>query len=712
MSKFWLNLIASSSILLPIASVSCSYIQPNKNIFIIEKNESNSTLNALPMLSGVYEKRNSLHDTLSGNYLLRYAYVGESKFDYLNNYFQRDGISGKFLKFGLINSIELIDSKNQSHVFDTDSSDEFINPSDLVKRDINRGYKNYIYDLVSQNPKSINSLNFKAVLANAKTIKFNLNTNKHWYDGNAQKTNFALQGNDFANSFIQANLTLTQLNNLSLIGFNNVINPTNFEKNSIKFNLNDNKNTDLLLQEIIENKIFSAYNPDNFSIGSYVLKTNDLKHSEYVSVEKNDIAKVIIKYNPIGKVDEQTHRLHILNEYSQGLISSQEISLFNNYQQQQLISDFKSKLNNTKLSIISTFNDSNQEKLMFKDKLEHKNINNIYESLMYGSDDKNTDYNTFYTGFGFRFRNLISQLLNKYSLNYIALKTHYYDDFISPDANISNAKQTNYERVVDAIDHFNKQTLYLNNSSSLIYSHQHRDKYFDSKSFLDIFEQLKTDNFDLISQEITALLNEFYKLNNIDELKTVDFYVPLNLGLIDTNLQKIISQLFNSIDKRLSVKLVDLNSPQANKYYVKHNFKGQNTIEYLTELLNLSDNNLIYALEHIDQHKFAYLAKFKTEFIEFFAPKSVKDMDKLMNSEPIEYLNKVNEFVFKLHSKFTYFEIINLINEIKTLYSVPYNLNSNVDLDSFKYELIQPWFIKPTRADNLTYFEDIKLKEE
>ncbi|AIA29542.1 lipoprotein [Mycoplasmopsis californica] len=701
--KYLSGLTLFSFLPLPLSCVAALKIP--KSTYIIEKNSPNTNLTQFHPISGIFAQRSTLNDSLTGNYLLRYAYVGESKYDYLNKYFQKDGISAKFLKFGIIDGIKIIDSNGTEHIFDTDSSNEFQNPHDFVKPDINRGYKKYIYQIYSKNKKSINSRHFFNVLKDAKSIEFSIPQNKPWFDNEGKQTGLLISGFDVLNSLINANLSKQQLRELELVGFNNVLNKNNFEQNRVFFALNSTKNFQLLLEQIVSNKIFSAYSQHGYFGGAYAMRVNDFKHTEYISLTNADIKRVLVKYNPVGKVDRNTHRLHILNEYEQGLITSEYLSLFNSSQQQNLLDKFKSQNSAVKLNIIQTPNIKTQT-LMFKDRIELNKTRNLYEQLMYGFDETKIDWLNFYSGFGFKFRNLITQVLNKYSLNFSAKKTHYYDNFINPEAKISNANNTNYQRVIDAIDHVNKNVIYTDKMTKY-YSESTKEHYYLTTSFLDSLKQIKSPYYSEIKLSLNRLLDKFYTENLIKNTEKIVFVLPLELEFLNSSLADVISLAMNELDSRLIVKLVDVSSELAKKYYNKHEFVSKNTMEYLNNLFLTKDNNLIRALEFLDSKNTPNLTKIKQHFENFFGNLNT---DKILTG--VNYPAKINEFIFQIHQKLTYWEIINLINEIKILYSVPYNLSASVDLESFKYELVQPWIIKPTRDDNLVYYEDIKIKEE
>ncbi|QBF34565.1 hypothetical protein EG856_01320 [Mycoplasmopsis phocirhinis] len=701
--KIILSLITCST--LPLVAFSCSKTHTAKNIFIIEKNEANNNYNNVPKLGGIYAKRNSLHDSLSGNYLLRYKYIGEAKYDYLNNYFFADGISAKYLKFGLINKIQIIDNNQNISVFDSDDDIEFKVPKNLIKRDINRGFKNYIYSLVSPNPRSINSQNFTNKLQQAKSIKFYFKPNQFWFDKQGKQTQFKVLPNDLLNSLRNANLNEQQTQNLTLFGFDiNLVSQNNFTNDYAQFNISKIDNIELFLNEIIENKLFSAYKP-NYYAGAFYLSSNDLKHTKYIALTNSDIKQVIIKYNPAGQTDNQTHRIHILNEYEQGLVSSQDISIFNDAQQNNLIRKFKSGNKNIKLNILKTKNDSQNKYLSFNLKPNSSQIDPLYRMLMYGTNNNSgINWNHFYQGLGFEFRNNITQIINKFSLNFIVAKTQYYDNFISPDANISNAKNTNYLKIIDAIDHINENALFLDKKIYKYYAEQNKNHFFSKDSYLDIYKQLQSPWYSSIKNNITRILNKFYlTLNNEQKSKKIHFVIPLNIQKIETKMLNILNEIFNSIDPRLVIKIVDLNNNLTKQYYSIFNINSQNTIDYLVDLIE--QQNLLNAFKYVDIKLFPNLKKFAQ-----FMHANLEQQD--LTSKNKNLTSKLKKAVFDFHTQFNYFDIIKIINEIKILYSVPYNIDSNVDLANFKYELIQPWFSKPTREDELIYFEDIKLRKD
>lgn len=691
---------------LPLALVcsSCSSLyKVDKQTYVIEVNNQNETFNNLSKVSGVYEPRKTLHDTLTGNYLLRYKYKNETKYDYLNNYFYRNGVSAKFLKFGIIDEIHLVDEQNSTHIFNTDEDSQINNVTDFIHPDINRGYKNPIYQIQTNNQNSINSSFFSQKLASSKLIRFKVKNNIYWYDKD-KKTDTLINAKDIEKSIEKANLSSQQTNELKAFGIEKMDFTTNENNSYFEIKLNNNFKAELFLDLIINNKIFSAYS-DKFNYSEYYLVKNDLKHTLYKSLNNaNDIQSVLIKYNVVGKVDKPTHAKHLLNEYQQGLLSSNLLDDFSDVQQKQLIRDFNSN-KGIKLSIVQNFSNNIVNTIMFKDFIDKPDMNNIFEIMMYGKNkDKNSQISQFYSQNNVDFRNNITQIINKYTLNFIANKTNYYDNFISPNAIISNAQNTNYLKVIDANDHVSKGQINLAKNIEF-YPQDLKKNYYNAESFLNVDKQLKSLHFESISKNITKIIDNFYKENPNIKDKKINFILPLKLESLDTRIIEKLNKIFNEINQNLQVNIVDIHSKIAKKYYNFSNYTANNTIEYINKLLLTSNNNLINALTNSDVSKYKILNKTKDLLMKFI------DQNKItLNLNDKQFLEKMSEFSIKLHNKFSYFEIIKLINEIKLLYSLPYNLSSNIDLDSFKYELIQPWIIKPTREDNLIYFEDIKME--
>ncbi|MCR8966641.1 OppA family ABC transporter substrate-binding lipoprotein [Mycoplasma zalophidermidis] len=715
MSKRYLSSILPLCIT-PLTVLGCTTRQNiAKNVYVLEKNGVNDTYLNLPKTGGVWGYKNTLHDSLVGNYIFRYKFVGEAKYDYLNKYFARNGIVGKFRKFGIIDKITIITKNGQKHLFDTDSEDEFKNPSKLIKVDINRGYKNYIYDLVSSNPKSINSENFTNCLSNSKQVIFHIKSDLFWYD-KGQKTNTKVTGLDVLKSIKSAVLTNKNLKHLSLLGFdtkNSLTFNNNYSDSEFKFNIVEVPNVNLLLNEFANNKIFTAYRDNEWSAGAYSLIINDLKHTEYIANFQQDLKKVILKYNPVGSVELQTHRIHLMNEYEQGLITSQTIDEFDNLQQSKYIRDFKSQNNGVKLNIVQTKNNSSINVLLPR----FKTISNIsdvdlYDKFMYESDVINKNESTFYNGRGFVLRNNLQQIINKFTLNFNLYKTQYYDNLISPNALISNAKNTNYIRILDAIDHLNKAVIFTESQKIEYYSQVLKEDYYKKDSYLDLKTQLKSRWFNEIKNNINLLLNKFYHDYNLSSKQTITMIIPFNIKAFDFKTLEVINEIFSEIDERLIIKIVDINDKTVENYYEKITFNAKNTIDFFIQLLTLNNNNFINLLPYIDNMKFKYLVKFREYFAEYFKMDSQYILETIDNWLPTDYESNMREFAFKLHSKFNYYDIINMIAELKILLTPTYNTENNVDLDDFKYELIQSWIHKPTRDDNLIYFEDIIVSKE
>ncbi|TQC54166.1 hypothetical protein E1I18_00100 [Mycoplasmopsis mucosicanis] len=695
------KIFLTPALLTPLSIVACSNSYVSKDAYVIEYNKPNPNIDNFAQVSGVFGSRNTLHDSLVGNYFLRYKFIGESKYDYLNNYFLHEGISAKFMKFGFIKAIKLININGEEHLFDSDDDDVFDKPNKFIPRDINRGYQNYLYTLKSKNPRSINSNNFIQKLSTASKIEFIFNEQK-WYDSKGNITNNDLKPTDVINSFKRAELSSNQLNYLSLVGFKDLLNLTKTTEKSVIFTLNESIQPNTLLSEILNNKIFSAYKENHYA-GSYYLFKNDAKHTKYKSLKNSDIKTVILKYNSLGKTDIETHRLHLINEYNQGLISSQNISTFNNLQQQNLIQSFKTQNSKTKLNIVQTKNNSKKLSILFKDK---KQNDSDFSKLMFGKSNKLSDqYRHFYNGPGLIFRNNITQILNKFSINFIANKTQYYDNFINPDAQITNAFNTNYVRIRDAYDHVNNNIIFNENGDiTQYYSDENKAKYYTNESYINLREQLKNVYFGKIKDSLTKLLNN----NNITA--PIDIFIPIETTKLDINLINEIEILLNNIDKRLRFKLTNLHDEKSKTDYNFIDLDAKSTQEYLTKILSARSNNLLIALDYIDEQKFPYLARLKKMFETEFHYKFKQNVDELSSLiESNQFKANIDLFVFKVHKMIGYFDIIKLINEIKVLYSVPYDLDSNIDLDNFKYELLQPWFTKPTRDDDLIYFEDIKV---
>ncbi|MBU4690702.1 hypothetical protein KQ874_03295 [Mycoplasma sp. ES3157-GEN-MYC] len=715
MSKRYLSAILPLCVI-PLTVLGCTTRQNiAKNVYVLEKNGVNDTYLNLPKTGGVWDYKNTLHDSLVGNYIFRYKFVGEAKYDYLNKYFEKNGIVGKFRKFGIIDKITIITNDGQIRLFDTDSEDEFKNPSKLTKVDINRGYKNYIYNLVSANPKSINSENFTNCLLNSKQVIFHIKSDLFWFD-KGQKTNSKVTGLDVLKSIKAANLTRKNLKHLSLLGFDikdSLVLNNNFSDSEFKFNMAEVTNVDLLLNELANNKIFTAYRDNEWSAGAYSLIINDLKHTEYIANLHQDLKKVILKYNPVGSVELQTHRIHLMNEYEQGLITSQTIDKFDNLQQNKYIRDFKSQINGVKLNIVQTKNNSSINVLLPRFKtLSNIGDIDLYDKFMYEFDGISKNESAFYNGRGFELRNNLQQIINKFTLNFNLYKTQYYDNLISPNALISNAKNTNYIRILDAIDHLNKSVIFTKSQKIEYYSQILKEDYYKKDSYLDLKIQLKSRWFDEIKNNINMLLNKFYHDYNLSSKQTITMIIPFDIKAFDFKTLEVINEIFSEIDERLIIKIVDTNDKTVDDYYEKITFNANNTIDFFIQLLTLDNKNFINSLPYIENMKFKYLIKFKEFFAEYFKINPQQILETVNNWEPADYESNMSEFAFKLHSKFNYYDIINMITELKILLTPTYNTKNNVDLDDFKYELVQSWIHKPTRDDNLIYFEDITVSKE
>lgn len=747
--------ISSMSIVVS-CNITSKFVQ--KNIYIIEKNESNNMANKPLLTSGNFSYKKTNHEALVSNYLLRYKFSGYSLYDNLNKYYT--GISIKSLSFGLINKI-IINTQTNKITYDNDTFDLEIN------RDLRAGYKDYIYTATSSDPKSINHPSFLENLLKAKTIKMIVRT-KNYYDSSGNVTNIKVSGKDLLNSIMYAKLNSNQKLSLSLSGINpnSLLNINNYLDNEINFTDLNITNYASFLHEIIYNNIFSFFNTKSTDLnknstindilyaGDYVLTTNNLSLREYNSINTNNmIKKVIIKYNQAGTIDEQTNRIHLLNAYEQGLITSAKLATFDDYQQQNIINGANKDKNKYKLSIIQP-NSNNMQKqiLMFNMAPNFKSarFNENYARLIYGENYLNAiDYESYFNGRSLSFRNNFTQLINKFTISYSILKTQSYDNFIDPNAKITNAKNTTYVKVTNAYDHITKSII-LNyhidrsdkvskmlisdpnnvNKNYYVYSESDKKKYFSLDSFKNIYNQFKSTNFQQNVLNIKNILDDFYNSNNIDLSETVAWEYPIIIKKDNDNIKqtfKIVEEIINNIDRRIKFKIVYINSDELkNNYMVNfNNLIANNTIEYLSRMLLQNNNNLLVNLIYLNNDFFSSLSKLKKYLFEKLNL-STEDIDKLKeyikakkSNSLINFLSKLKQIeniedtiksiVFDFHNNNDYYAIINVINDIKNSYAAPYRFDQIINLKIFNYELVQPWITKPTRDDGLVYFSDIRI---
>lgn len=747
--------ISSMSIVVS-CNITSKFVQ--KNIYIIEKNESNNMANKSLFTSGNFSYKKTNHEALVSNYLLRYKFSGYSLYDNLNKYYT--GISIKSLSFGLINKI-IINTQTNKITYDNDTFDLEIN------RDLRAGYKDYIYTATSSDPKSINHPSFLENLLKAKTIKMIVKT-KNYYDSSGNVTNIKVSGKDLLNSIMYAKLNSNQKLSLSLSGINpnSLLNINNYLDNEINFTDLNITNYAGFLHEIIYNNIFSFFNTKSTNLnknstindilyaGDYVLTTNSLSLREYNSINTNNmIKKVIIKYNQAGTIDEQTNRIHLLNAYEQGLITSAKLATFDDYQQQNIINEANKDKNKYKLSIIQP-NSNNMQKqiLMFNMNPNFKSakFNENYARLIYGENYLNAiDYESYFNGRSLSFRNNFTQLINKFTISYSILKTQSYDNFIDPNAKITNAKNTTYVKVTNAYDHITKSII-LNyhidrsakvskmlisdpnnvNKNYYVYSESDKKKYFSLDSFKNIYNQFKSTNFQQNVLNIKNILDDFYNSNNIDLSETVAWEYPIIIEKDNDNIKqtfKIVEEIINNIDRRIKFKIVYIKPDELkNNYMVNfNNLIANNTIEYLSRMLLQNNNNLLVNLIYLNNDFFPSLSKLKKYLFEKLNL-SADDIDKLKeyikakkSNSLINFLSKLKQIeniedtiksiVFDFHNNNDYYAIINVINDIKNSYAAPYRFDQIINLKIFNYELVQPWITKPTRDDGLVYFSDIRI---
>lgn len=747
--------ISSMSIVVS-CNITSKFVQ--KNIYIIEKNESNNMANKSLLTSGNFSYKKTNHEALVSNYLLRYKFSGYSLYDNLNKYYT--GISIKSLSFGLINKI-IINTQTNKITYDNDTFDLEIN------RDLRAGYKDYIYTATSSDPKSINHSSFLENLLKAKTIKMIVRT-KNYYDSSGNVTNIKVSGKDLLNSIMYAKLNSNQKLSLSLSGINpnSLLNINNYLDNEINFTDLNITNYAGFLHEIIYNNIFSFFNTKSTNLnknstindilyaGDYVLTTNSLSLREYNSINTNNmIKKVIIKYNQAGTIDEQTNRIHLLNAYEQGLITSAKLATFDDYQQQNIINEANKDKNKYKLSIIQP-NSNNMQKqiLMFNMNPNFKSakFNENYARLIYGENYLNAiDYESYFNGRSLSFRNNFTQLINKFTISYSILKTQSYDNFIDPNAKITNAKNTTYVKVTNAYDHITKSII-LNyhidrsakvskmlisdpnnvNKNYYVYSESDKKKYFSLDSFKNIYNQFKSTNFQQNVLNIKNILDDFYNSNNIDLSETVAWEYPIIIEKDNDNIKqtfKIVEEIINNIDRRIKFKIVYIKPDELkNNYMVNfNNLIANNTIEYLSRMLLQNNNNLLVNLIYLNNDFFSSLSKLKKYLFEKLNL-STEDIDKLKeyikakkSNSLINFLSKLKQIeniedtiksiVFDFHNNNDYYAIINVINDIKNSYAAPYRFDQIINLKIFNYELVQPWITKPTRDDGLVYFSDIRI---
>ncbi|QSF13766.1 OppA family ABC transporter substrate-binding lipoprotein [Mycoplasma sp. Mirounga ES2805-ORL] len=732
MNKKWLLSLAPI-IPLNTMSAACVYEKNmvDKSTYIIEKDSENPIYENLDNLKPSFKHRDSLQDSLLSNQLLRYKFENESHYDQINGYYSK--ISIKYLTLGKIDKIIIYDSKNNKNIFDNDDVDK------KIDKDKWGGYLNYIYLAKSSNSKSINNPEFINKLNKAKKIEIQLKDNIFYKNYLGFNTNLKIKGFDLLNSINQ----VKDLNEhyLNAIGLNidSLKNEDNYSDKLITIHLNNQVNAKLLIDELINNKMFSWQPSKNnlensyknyYYAGEYVLNENDFDKQIFIKSgeSKADIKKIIIKFNLLKEIDDNTKNNHDLNAYEQGFISSFNLSQFNSKQQNDLINLANSANLLYKLHILDVKNSENNYSIV--DNRLYKSGDQNYQKLIFGTDkDNEVDWNYYYNGDSFVLRNNINNLINKFSITYNFSKSQYYDNLINYDAKISNAYQTNYENIKDAFDHITKIKLFkLESSKTTIldeyYSNELKSKYFEKDSYANIYEQFKTRYFLELKTSINSILDNFYKKNSLSNSEKINWVIPVKSNLINNNLKniyEIIKKILNDVDPRLLINIKPVNETN---FYKIANYKSKNTIQFLIDLFNNDNEELLINLLFNEIKEFQEIQKFKKfienelgskinlDIIKKLANKMEFNKAKKLIEEKFNasYGSVVANWVAKYHQNKNYYSIIKLINEISLSYALPYDYSKIINLKLFNYELIQPWFSKPTRDDNLIYFEDIKVE--
>lgn len=736
----------SSLSLLPLISCNANYINSvTNNQYTVLINQPNN----LVIQNNQYI--NSSIDKLSNAFLIDYQYTDEVEYDYINKRIKKP--SKRKMIFNLASSITLYHDNNTKQIYDNDLAE--VKP----ESDLGTGYSTPYINLTSANNNSINNTEFINNVNKAVKIEFNLK-NINYVNHKNESTNNNLLGQDFWYSIKKNELNKSlNLTEIEKYGIDTVkfMNSDNYKNNKIIF---DKKNQwdffNYLKNELMKNTIYSPIssafintnnkqnnyglnwyqsNLDNsLFLSDYILNSNTLSQKIY-SINKfknidikNKINKIIFKYQllPLNSSEFEEQNFQ---GYNSGLISEVPLEQLNENQKQIILKNIKQN------KINFSFNEQNQGNIINSfynlKNISNSEYNKNFAKLIYGKE-KGINYEYFFNGESWKFRNNLSNIINHYAINFLSDKKETWLSYANPKLLIQGKddKFNNYNNLYDAKYFVNEQIIINESENKRFNQLDEENKFFQNETSNDL---LKNVYFKKNIEEIKKIVDRYYEKGNSGKMS---WSIPIYKNIITNKENVILSQmisLIKSIDSRLNPQykfvynLSDLNEiKNSKKYYTifkNQNYDFNNLKNYLLEWIKDKDNSLLILLILKNKNLFTHLNKFKDYFWNSLISKNIiknklTENEINLNTEPLKWIsknnsnlnNEIKNIIDNYFLENNNFELIKLINEIELSYAKPLSLDTGIKYDNLSENLIQKRFIKPYFEKNIINYIDIKIK--
>lgn len=590
--------------------------------------------------------------------------------------------------------------------------------------------------------------------------KKNINSEKEKKEYIKNKDNPYFNGED-----IQKFFDLYNIQTEGLFNFNK-------ENDSITFNSKDNKENDFteffrnlfLYSNIMDGMPYQylakKYNLDKIDWFYEYGKTHDsMLYCSYYYVAKNTsnetrlfrntnyiknnsewqntkhLNEVVYKYNSIP-ISKEAYALQMYNAFKQNIVSSLDVSDLNSDQKQYILSNYD-KFN---LNFIRKFEKYKSHNNIIHNYFPSSNsyyFNNNFSKLYYGnptsilSYEYNQKAKDYYSKKSLIFKTLLNNVINPQAItNLLNSENETWMSQAPSDLNINskNKKNTNYEILKDAQSNLSNQTILGIDENEFLYkfnnSSQYDNKLKFNSNFINLYESLKSYDFEEIKFRIKKIIDEFYSKNeNSDDF--IEWDIPIeafNLSEDVKNKLRLIEKIYSELHSKLKPRLVFVNNYETYEQYFlknksiykenKFTLFESNTTRFIIKMIQTDNyrylSYIINMLKNVkNDNAFSYLSRMINS-LDSDVKKELLDLqfNSVLSNDIKNKVNKV--FVEYLKNQNTQ-DVVNIIREINNIFSYTISTKNNVSLYSFNKIAYQKFITKPISYDGLSYLQDIYL---
>ena len=485
-----------------------------------------------------------------------------------------------------------------------------------------------------------------------------------------------------------------------------------------------------------------TYDKTLFGSYYYVSKntTNDMKlyrNTHYIKKDSEwqktkHLNEIVYRYNAIP-LSRTAYALQMYNAFKQNIVSSLDITDLNNDQKQYILSNYR-KFNLNFGRKYQLYHSHNNIINNYFPKSESYFFNDNFSKLYYGkgiNQLKQIDnISEFYTKNSFIFKSLINNVINPQTLiRLLKLKNDIWMSQAPADINIDGTTKNdvNYETLKDAQANINKQFILENDTENKLSkwnnTNQYDNKQKSIKNLTNLYESLKSIDFDFIKKKVNEIIEKYYKENSSD--KPIEWDIPIEaFGISDLVKEKLkyIEKIYREIHPRLKPRVVfvdsyekyDLYYKQGKSIYSENKFTllESNTISFILEMLKT--NNYKYLSLMINMYEDLNSNTYKSISRMFYSLddslklklKNLKNSNLLTKGEKQEIENAILNYL----SEESVQSIVDLINEINNIFSYTISIKNNVSLFNFEKTVYQKFITKPMDYNGLSYLQDIYLE--